>query len=335
MPETPIWLLSRGRHEDALRSLCWLRGWTTPDDVREEFNQLVKYDNDVNKENLTTTAKTNEVTDENKHMAYAKCSNEREASKGDDEIQEDTQQSQTQDYNPKPHNFLKTDKGVPHSWLVRCKGLLKPPTLRPLALVVTFFSVLHFGGITSMRPFMIHVFHLLGMKDEASWITVGLAGVSILGSTCTVVTVKWLGKRFLTLASTCPCAVAYLLLGVYSYVVLGPGGASDYARTWMPLTLMTVIFFFNSVIGQIPWMLLCEVFPFRTRAIASGLASALCYAFIFTASKSYLHLEQSLELHGVFWLFCVINCVGFAFLYRKMPETEGKSLAEIEIYFSS
>lgn len=48
-----------------------------------------------------------EVTDENKHMAYAKCSNEREASKGDDEIQEDTQQSQTQDYNPKPHNFLK------------------------------------------------------------------------------------------------------------------------------------------------------------------------------------------------------------------------------------
>jgi hypothetical protein len=49
MPETPIWLLSRGRYEDAEKALCWLRGWVTPDVVREEFNQLVIYSNTVNK----------------------------------------------------------------------------------------------------------------------------------------------------------------------------------------------------------------------------------------------------------------------------------------------
>lgn len=43
VPETPVWLLSRGREKDALDSLCKIRGWTTPDYVREEFDQLIDY----------------------------------------------------------------------------------------------------------------------------------------------------------------------------------------------------------------------------------------------------------------------------------------------------
>jgi hypothetical protein len=58
MPETPIWLLSRGRYEDAEKSLCWLRGWVTPDVIREEFNQLVKYENKSKKMRRTTVDRT-------------------------------------------------------------------------------------------------------------------------------------------------------------------------------------------------------------------------------------------------------------------------------------
>lgn len=43
IPESPFWLLSRGRNSDALRSLQWLRGWVPPNAVKNEFIQIERY----------------------------------------------------------------------------------------------------------------------------------------------------------------------------------------------------------------------------------------------------------------------------------------------------
>lgn len=43
IPETPTWLLSKNREDEALKSLCWLRGWTSKEVVQEEFKMLKEY----------------------------------------------------------------------------------------------------------------------------------------------------------------------------------------------------------------------------------------------------------------------------------------------------
>lgn len=43
MPETPIWLLSKNRQKNALKSLQWLRGCVTPETVHGEYQQLQQY----------------------------------------------------------------------------------------------------------------------------------------------------------------------------------------------------------------------------------------------------------------------------------------------------
>lgn len=43
VPETPIWLLSRHRDEEASKSLRWLRGWVSESEIEKELNDLKEY----------------------------------------------------------------------------------------------------------------------------------------------------------------------------------------------------------------------------------------------------------------------------------------------------
>lgn len=40
VPESPYWLLTKGRTEEAKRSLQWLRGWVTFEHVEDEYNEI-------------------------------------------------------------------------------------------------------------------------------------------------------------------------------------------------------------------------------------------------------------------------------------------------------
>jgi hypothetical protein len=56
--------------------------------------------------------------------------------------------------------------------LDRIRDLLRPPTLRPLMLVIPFFFFVGFAGLTSIRPFMVHVFEEYQMPVSGEWGTV-------------------------------------------------------------------------------------------------------------------------------------------------------------------
>lgn len=43
VPESPIWLLSKERPEQSLKSLQFLRGWVSPATVQKEFTELQAY----------------------------------------------------------------------------------------------------------------------------------------------------------------------------------------------------------------------------------------------------------------------------------------------------
>lgn len=80
-------------------------------------------------------------------------------------------------------------------------------------------------------------------------------------------------------------------------------------------------------------MLIGEVFPVNVRSAASGLSSGLGYIFAFLANKLFLSMVATLTLSGTFWFYSAVAFVGCIIFYFTLPETEGRTLLEIEEHF--
>lgn len=72
----------------------------------------------------------------------------------------------------------------------------------------------------------------------------------------------------------------------------------------------------------------------RSRAFASGLAASVNYLLAFAGTKTYFDLENILSLPGVIGLYGLVGVVGFIAMYFTLPETEQRSLEDIERHFS-
>lgn len=73
---------------------------------------------------------------------------------------------------------------------------------------------------------------------------------------------------------------------------------------------------------------------FRSRGVANGVAAALNYMFGFITKKTYYNLETTLSLPGTALFYSVICGIGLIFTYNVLPETEGRSLEDIELHFA-
>lgn len=76
------------------------------------------------------------------------------------------------------------------------------------------------------------------------------------------------------------------------------------------------------------------MFTFRSRGFATGITAALNYAMTFVTTKTYYNLEISLGLYGVIWFYGFCDILGFFFIYFMLPETENRTLEDIETHFS-
>lgn len=71
----------------------------------------------------------------------------------------------------------------------------------------------------------------------------------------------------------------------------------------------------------------------NVRSASSGLSSGIGYVFAFLANKLFLQMVSTMTLAGTFWFYSSVAFVGFVILYFALPETEGRTLLEIEEHF--
>ena len=86
-------------------------------------------------------------------------------------------------------------------------------------------------------------------------------------------------------------------------------------------------------IGCVFWIIISEIYPLRIRSNCMCIAASTNWLTNFLVSVSFLSIGKSLGFEYCFIVYAIFCCLGFAFVYKSVPETKQMSLEQIEKKF--
>ena len=213
---------------------------------------------------------------------------------------------------------------------------------KPLAIAVGLAVAQQITGINAIIYYADTIFAKAGFAtpaDQAAATTWAVGGVNVLATFIAVAYVDRFGRRPLLLAGLVGMGAALTTVGIAFHFMddvdtsgAGAGGPS----TAGIVTLVALVVFIASFafsLGPVVWTVINEVFPGRVRGRAVAFATAVNWGAAFLVSQFFLTLLDWLGSSVTFWLFAAFAAIAFVWIWRKVPETKGRSLEEIERFW--
>jgi sugar porter (SP) family MFS transporter len=216
-------------------------------------------------------------------------------------------------------------------------GSLKEMVRRPYARATIFVVVLGFlvqiTGINAITYYSPFIFKDLGWSGHTPLLIQAFVEVfSVIAVVVSVLVVDRIGRR-VTLLTGVGVMIAsnVLMLVLFAFTSLKGGASSVFG-------FIGILFFtagFNFGFGALVWVYASESFPARLRTTgASAMLTADLLANLLI-SRFFLTVFDSLGGAGTFALFLGLAIVSFAFIAALAPETKGRPLEAIRLYWEN
>jgi sugar porter (SP) family MFS transporter len=206
---------------------------------------------------------------------------------------------------------------------------LLSPSIRPLVYVGVLLAV--FQQITGINTVIYYAPTLLqgaGFGSSAALLANVVNGAVNVGMTIVAI---WLldraGRRPLLLSGTAGMAVGMVITAC---AFLGGENLHGALAIVAVIGLLVYTGSFAIGLGPVFWLLIAEIYPLRIRGAAMSVATMANWGANFVVTVSFLTLLNAISGVGVFFLFGFLTLVALAYFWRKVPETKGRSLQEIE-----
>lgn len=206
---------------------------------------------------------------------------------------------------------------------VHFSDLLRPRMRKVLALGVVLAVFQQWCGINVIFNYAEEIFRAAGYD-----ISDVLKNIAWTGSVNLVFTFVALGivdrggRRILMLIGAAGLAFIYAGLGFCYHA--GVKGLP------MLLLVLSAIGCYAMSLAPVVWVVISEIFPNRIRGAAVSVAVTSLWIACFVLTYTFPLLNASLGPAGTFWLYAAICAAGFIYIFRKLPETKGKTLEVIE-----
>jgi len=201
--------------------------------------------------------------------------------------------------------------------------------VRPVLIIGIVLAVFQqWCGINVIFNYAEEIFTSAGYSVSDMLFNIVITGiVNLLFTLLAMQTVDRWGRRKLMLFGSAGLAVIYLLLGsCYFFGLKGP---------IVLLMVILAIATYAMSLAPVTWVILSEIFPNRIRGAAMAMATTALWIACFALTYTFPILNNLLKASGTFWLYAFICLSGFLFILKKLPETKGKSLEEVEAFFQN
>lgn len=303
VPESPSWLVSKGRIEEARSSLKYLYKNCTPrtNNTVNNFNYLTFIFSSM----LFLSFQTEAI--ENIYLRnFIKQRDERASER--------------------ESNAMNLHK--PQS---RLSGLLKPTGYKPMLILFWFFFIQQYSGIYITLFYAVTYFQDAGSSINAYHASILVGLTRFLMSLFNSWLLKNYKRRLLIMISTSGMAITISISGLFTKWIK----EETSTHTWIPIACF-LLYVCSSMIGMlpIPWTMTAELYHSDIRGMGQSISFSVAHILMFCAVQSY---RPMLEFFGssarVQWLFACVSLGGFFFALFFLPETYGKTLSEIEDHF--
>jgi SP family sugar porter-like MFS transporter len=203
-------------------------------------------------------------------------------------------------------------------------SLFRQPGMKKLLILGIVLAVFQqWCGINVIFNYAQEIFANAGYSVSDTLFNIVITGsVNLIFTFVGMFTVDRLGRKALMLIGAGGLACIYAVIGIMYFTHL----------QGLPLLIMvvTAIACFAMSLGPVTWVVLSEIFPNRFRGTAMAVATFSLWSACFVLTYTFPLLNNLLKASGTFWLYGLICVMGFWFILKKLPETKGKSLEEIE-----
>ncbi|OQR83334.1 proton myo-inositol cotransporter [Achlya hypogyna] len=101
------------------------------------------------------------------------------------------------------------------------------------------------------------------------------------------------------------------------------------------ISLFVYLACFASGMGSMPWTINAEIYPLSMRSMAMSMSTSVNWISNLIISFTFLSLIEGTTTYFTFWIYGVVAVLGTVYIYRALPETKGISLEDIEELFAN
>lgn len=204
------------------------------------------------------------------------------------------------------------------------KTIFSKAFMKSMMTVFIVFVAMQLCGVNMISFYALEVFKRTFSGNIDSYILMISADfIRIIAAALVCLLAKFCPRKKTYLA--CGFGTVITLFALVLYLYLNPSNL-----VWLLLTLMVSYVTIGSALNSLSWPIVAEIFPSKLRGFGSGIGSGIAFSLLFIAVKTTPGVMYTFGEPVMYAGFGVITLVATVLLCFMLPDTDGKTLQDIE-----